>query len=61
VDVVEAMAERAARGEMTLTELQAAVSVLLRDLACRQGPDGSVAVDQDDVVTRPNPTRSEPK
>jgi hypothetical protein len=61
VTVVEAMAERAARGEMTLTELQAAVSVLLRDLACRQGPDGTVSTSQDDVVTRPNPTRSEPR
>jgi hypothetical protein len=55
--IVEAMAERAARGEMTLTEIQESLAILLRDLACRQGPDGAVAVDQDDVVTRPTPSR----
>ena len=48
--IVEAMAERAARGELTLTEMQEAVATLLRDLACRQGPDGSVKVIEDIVV-----------
>ena len=54
---VEALAEKASRGELTPPELQAAVAVLLRDLICRQAPDGAVELRQDDIPTRPNPSR----
>jgi len=52
VTLTEALAEKAARGELTLPELQSAVAVLLRDLLSREVSGGVVAVSQDDVPTR---------
>lgn len=50
--IVEAMAEKSARGELTSFEVQEALAVLLRDLLSREGPSGIVTTSQDDVVTR---------
>jgi hypothetical protein len=52
VTIVEALAERAARGELTPSEEQSALAILLRDLVSRDGPSGAVTRSQDDVVTR---------
>jgi hypothetical protein len=49
---VEAMAEKAARGELAPAEVQASLAVLLRDLVAREGPSGVVTRSQDDVPTR---------
>lgn len=50
--LTEALAERAARGELTLPEMQSAVAILLRDLLSRGDPSGAVSSIQDDVLTR---------
>jgi hypothetical protein len=52
VTLTEALAERAARGELTLPEMQSAVAILLRDLLSRGDPSGAVSSIQDDVLTR---------
>jgi hypothetical protein len=56
VTIVEAMAEKAARGELTSPEVQASLAILLRDLVAREGPSGVVSRVQDDVPTRKNTT-----
>lgn len=50
--VVEHMAERAARGELSPTEVQASLAILLRDFLSREPSSGSVSTTQDDDPTR---------
>lgn len=49
---VEALAEGSARGELSPSDIQAAIAILLRDLLSREGPSGVVSSSQDDVPTK---------
>ena len=51
---LEALAEMAARHEMSSTDVQEALAVLLLDLINRRGPSGVPVRSQDDIVTTPN-------
>lgn len=51
---LEAFAEMAARHEMSSTDVQEALSLLLLDLINRRGPDGVIVRSQDEIVTTPN-------
>lgn len=57
---LEALAESAARHEMSSADVQEALAVLLLDLVNRRGPAGVPVRSQDDVVTTPNLTGNLP-
>ena len=50
--LTEALAEKAARGELAPAEVQSVLAILLRDLLSREGSGGVVSDRQDNVVTR---------
>jgi hypothetical protein len=54
IRLIEALAEVAARHEMSSADVQEALAVLLLDLVNRRGPAGVPVRSQDDVVTTPN-------
>lgn len=51
---LEALAEGAARHEMSSADVQEALAFLLLDLVERRGPAGVPVRSQDDIVTTPN-------
>ena len=51
---LEALAEMAARHELSAAEQQEAIACLLQELIARAGPNGAVVRSQDEIITVPN-------